>query len=277
MATQVLIYETAVPVSSGRHGKCAVEMGENYGFARSVNAVPLMAVEFPLAAAEYAVVFSQSGEEVVPVVILGAQLQQNLYVNAADKWQANYIPAFIRRYPFVFTSSADGETFTLCVDEAFQGLNYLGRGKALFDAEGKPTAYVDDVLKFLQEYRAQYLRTKAFCSQLKALDLLEPMQAEFTLVDGEKMSLTGFQVVSRTRLKALSADTLHALAQSDALELVYAHLYSMRNFTALKDKLVQRRVVAPTAATQAAAQAAAASARASEFSEAGGAHDAWLQ
>jgi hypothetical protein len=246
MTTQLLIYETAVPVSSGRHGKCAVEAGKGYAFARKLNSVPLMAVEFPQAAPEYAVVFAQSGDDVVPVVILGARQNENLYLGSDDGWQAKYIPAFIRRYPFVFSPSEDGKTFTLCVDEAFQGLNYMGRGQALFDAEGKHTSYVDNVLKFLQEYRAQFLRTQAFCKKLKELDLLEPMQAQFTLGTGEKMSLTGFLVVDRKRLKALSAETLHQLAATDELELIYLHLQSMLNFNNVKNRLIETQVVTPS-------------------------------
>jgi SapC len=238
MATQLLIYETAVPVSSGRHSKCAVEAGKGFAFTRKVNSVPLMAVEFPQAGPEYAIVFAQSGADVAPVVILGARQGENLFLGDDDSWRAKYVPAFIRRYPFVFSPSEDGKTFTLCVDEAFQGLNYQGRGQALFTEDGKHTPYVDNVLKFLQEYRAQFLRTQAFCKKLVELNLLEPMQAQFTLGTGEKMSLGGFQAVSRERLKALPAETLSQLAATDELELIYLHLQSMRNFTAVKDRLV---------------------------------------
>lgn len=242
MSTQLLIYETAVPVSSGRHAKASIEAGTGYAFTRKLNSVPLMAVEFPQACPEYAVVFAQSGEDVVPVVILGARQSENLYLADDDAWRAKYVPAFIRRYPFVFSPSEDGKTFTLCVDEAFQGLNYLGRGQALFAPDGKHTPYVDNVLKFLQEYRAQFLRTQAFCKKLKELDLLEPMQAQFTLGSGEKMSLGGFQVVDRKRLKALSGETLQQLAANDELELIYLHLQSMRNFTEVKDRLMLRSI-----------------------------------
>jgi hypothetical protein len=240
MTTQLLIYETAVPVSSGRHGKASVELGKGYGFARGINSVPLMAVEFPMAAPEYAIVFAENGSEVLPVVILGARSGENLYVKPDESWNASYVPAFIRRYPFVFSSSEDGKTFTLCVDEAFQGLNYMGRGQPLFDAEGKQTAYVDNVLKFLQEYRAQFLRTQAFCRRLVELQLLEPMRAQFTM-GSEKMSLGGFQAVDRAKLKSLSGDTLAQLAATDELELIYLHLQSMRNFAVVKDKLVLTR------------------------------------
>lgn len=253
MTTQLLIYETAVPVSSGRHGKCSVEANNKYGFSRNVNSVPLMAVEFPEAADEYAIVFAANGEDVVPLVILGARAQENLYLGADDQWQAKYIPAFVRRYPFVFSTSDDGQTFTMCVDEAFPGLNYLGRGQALFTSEGKPSAYTEGVLKFLQEYRNQFLRTQAFCRKLKQLDLFEPMQAQFTLGSGEKMSLTGFMMVDRKKLKALSGDALLDLAQTDELELLYLHIHSMRNFSRLKDRLVQTESTKAPAVGEAAA------------------------
>ena len=237
MTTQQLIYETVVPVSSGRHAKCSMEAANNFAFSRNVNSVPLMAVEFPQAAVEYAIVFA-GGDEVMPVVILGARKDENLYLTQEGVWQAKYIPAFLRRYPFVFSSSEDGKTFTLCVDEAFPGLNYQGRGKRFFTDEGKPTPYVDNVLKFLQEYRAQFVRTQAFCNKLKELKLLEPMQAQFTLGTGEKMSLSGFMVVDRAKLKALNGDALAELAKTDELELIYLHIQSMRNFNSVKDRLV---------------------------------------
>ncbi len=269
MSTQLLIYETAVPVSSGRHAKASVEAGKGYGFARKINSVPLMAVEFPQAAADYAIVFASSGDALVPVVILGARQNENLYVNDDDSWKATYIPAFIRRYPFVFSASDDGKTFTLCVDEAFQGLNFQGRGQALFGADGKATPYVDNVLKFLQEYRLQFERTRAFCTKLKALDLVEPMQAQFTLPQGEKMTLTGFHVVDRARLKKLPGDKLAELAATDELELLYLHLQSMRNFNAVKDRLVRSRAEpAPPPAEE--PQAAAAPAPAAPAPAAGG-------
>ena len=253
MTTQMLIYETAVPVSGGRHAKCSVEPGKGFAFARKVNSVPLMAVEFPQAAPEYAIVFAQSGDDVVPVVILGARHGENLYLADDDSWRADYVPAFVRRYPFVFSTSDDGKTFTLCVDEAFQGLNYQGRGQALFGADGKPTPYVDNVLKFLQEYRAQFTRTQAFAKKIRELKLLEPMQAEFTLGSGEKMALTGFLAVDRARLKALPAQDLSELAATDELELIYLHLQSMRNFTGLKDRLVQSQPAQPAGVAAAAA------------------------
>jgi hypothetical protein len=236
MTAKQLIYETPVPVSTARHAKWSVEIGADYAFSRRVNSVPLMAVEFPAAAAEYAVVFAGGPEAVMPAVILGMREHENLYLGPLGGWQAKYVPAFLRRYPFVFSSQDEGKSFVLCIDEGFPGFNQEGRGERLFNGEGKATPYVEGVLKFLKSYQVEFQRTQAFCRRLQALNLLEPMRAQVTLDTGERLALTGFMAVNRGRLKTLPGDKLAEMARSDELELVYAHLHSMRNFAAMRER-----------------------------------------
>jgi SapC len=239
LATQLMIYETAVPVSHARHGNWSVEVGADYAFCRTVNSVPLMAAEFASAALEYAVVFGATGDAVMPITVLGVRTNENLYVTKEGGWQAKYIPAFVRRYPFVFLNRDDGKTFTLCIDEAFQGFNQSGRGQRLFGDDGKPTPYVENVLKFLGQYQREFQRTQTFCKKLKDLNLLEPMQAQIKFGSGQRMALGGFSVVDRARLKTLSGNVLAQLVQSEELELIYAHLVSMRNFATVRDRLAE--------------------------------------
>ena len=238
MAKQLLIYETAVPVSATRHGKHSIEVGGSYAFSAGVNAVPVLAAEILRAATEYAVVFTAVGDDVMPAVVLGVKGDQNLYLGPDGKWNAKYVPAFIRRYPFVFSTSADQRTLTLCVDEAYPGLNTQGRGQRLFGDDGKPTPYVEQVLAFLKEYQAHFVRTQQFGRRLKESGLLEPMQAKVTTPGGATLSLTGFLAVNRAKLRDLPAEQLAAMAKTDELELLYLHLYSMRNFEDVKDRLI---------------------------------------
>jgi len=247
MSSQLLIYESAVPVSATRHADASVAAGTDYNFTRKVNSVPLMAVEFPQAAAEYAIVFGGTAEAFVPAVILGMRGDENLYLSKEGGWEAKYVPAFVRRYPFVFASSQDGKTFTLCIDEAFPGFNREGRGQRLFGEDQKPSTYVASVLKFLEQYQLEFRRTQAFCEKLKALELLEPMRAQAKLGSGEQVALTGFLAVNRDKLKALPGDKLAELAKTNELELLYLHLHSMRNFSAMGERLGR---IAPAAQTE---------------------------
>lgn len=229
MTKQAVFYEEAIPVSRERHAELSVKTGVDYSFAKNVNSVPVTAVEFLRAAAEYAIVFAGSEEAVMPVVVLGVMQNQNRFVDDSGRWTAKYVPAFVRRYPFVFAGSADGTRFTLCIDEAFAGCNREGRGERLFDADGERTQYLSGVLRFQQEYQAHFNATRALCQKLKELELLEPVQARFTTAGGQQHALGGILAINRQKLKALADDKLLGLARSDELELAYLHLHSMRN------------------------------------------------
>lgn len=241
MAKQVLFYETAVPLNPQHHANWSVEIGNDYSFSRDVNSVLLMAAEFLAAAGDYPIVFVEANGIVSPVVILGVENNQNLYLTEQNTWKAKYIPAFVRRYPFVFSSNEDNSVFTLCVDETFPGFNQASKGARLFEDEGKPSQYIQNVLAFLQSYQTEHQLTQNFSSKLKELDVLETMQAQITLDTGKTFSLNGFLCVNKEKLKNLPAEKLAELAKSDELELIYAHLHSLKNFEEIQQRLVSSK------------------------------------
>jgi hypothetical protein len=237
--TQMLFYDKVVPVSPTQHRDLCIERVD-FGFAAKVNSVPLMAVEIPMAAREYTIVFAGTEESVTPVVVLGFADAQNVYLDENKAWKADYIPAFVRRYPFVFAQNPDATQFTLCVDEDWTGCNREGRGQRLFDEQGEQSEYLKNMLKFLSDYQAQFLRTQAFCKKLKDLNLLEPMQAQITLPGGEKRALGGFLGASRARIKTLSAEKLAELAKTDELELAFLQMASMNNLGSVVNRSVPK-------------------------------------
>lgn len=245
MTTQLLIYERAVPISKQRHNDWSVKAGKDYSFASYANSVPLVAAEFPAASAEYAIVFAGTEKAVMPAVILGVQEKENLYVTDTGIWDSRYIPAFIRRYPFVFASNDEGKTFTACIDEEYIGCNQQGLGERLFDSEGEQTQYLGNVLEFLKAYQIQFQRTQIFCDKLQELDLLEPMRAQFEPRAGGRVSLSGFMAVNREKLKKLDSEKLGELIRTDELEMMYLHLQSMRNISE-----IARRMGAKTTAEE---------------------------
>ncbi|SFI39506.1 SapC family protein [Albimonas pacifica] len=247
MAKQLLIYERAVSVSAQRHRDWSVATGRSYAFARGINAAPLVAAEFLPASLEYAIVFAGEGDAIMPSALLGVRGEENSFVAQDGSWGGRYIPAFLRRYPFVFSRSADGKTFSLCIDEEFEGLNQDGRGERLFDSEGNRTQYLNTILEFVTQYQTQFAATGRFCQRLKELDLLQPATAQFRLPGGQTPSLSGFMTVDRERLKKLPDETLLQLARSDELELIHAHLHSLANITPMAQRLA---AAAPAAAPE---------------------------
>jgi hypothetical protein len=237
MAKQLLIYDQVVAVSPQRHGAKSIKTGSNFSYAKGVNSVPLMAAEFEAASLEYPIVFAGEAGATMPVALLGLRDGENLYVNAEGAWTGRYVPAFVRQYPFVFASNDKGDNFTLCIDEGFSGVNEEGIGERLFDAAGARTQYLQGVLGFLQAYQAQFRATRRFAQRLEDLKLLEAMEAQFTLTSGQRMKLGGFQTVHRERLRAVEAEALGQMARSGELDLIYAHIHSMRNLTPTAERI----------------------------------------
>ena len=141
--------------------------------------------------------------------------------------------SFVELYfPFVAT------TPSLLQQNDAGAVSFVGTGSCLFGEDGKPSTYTDQVLKFLKEYQLHFERTRRVGKHLKELDLLEPMHAQVTTPKGEKLAIGGFMAVPRKKLRALGGEALASLAKTDELELLYLHLYSMRNFQDVKDRLI---------------------------------------
>lgn len=229
MSKQLLLYKNLMPVNKERHGDWSVEANEKYDFAQGINSVPLTAVEFPAASDEYPIVFTKSNDGVMPIVVVGVRPKENVFINAEGYWEGKYIPAFIRRYPFVFSTGDEGKTLTLCLDEGYEKLNQEGKGERLFNEQGEKSEYTQKVLDFLQEFQGHFQRTQIFGKKLDELGLLEPMGAKFKTPEGEERTLNGFFAVNRDKLKEVPAEKLQELVKTDEMELVYLHLASMKN------------------------------------------------
>lgn len=239
MSSQLLIYENAVALSKERHAKHSVEVDTVYSYTKQLNALPVLAAEFIQASREYPIVFSRASDDLIqPVVLLSMRGGENLFLDGDGHWTANYVPAFLRRYPFVFSRSNDGTTFTLCIDEAYKGVNTEGKGEPFFDAKGEPTPYVNNVLAFLQSFQAEHNRTQEFCKKLDELDVFESQNAVWTSPSGEKVALTGFMCVSREKLQEVPPKMLQGMVASGEMDWIYAHLLSLNNFNLFKEKLM---------------------------------------
>lgn len=236
MTKQLMIYSTVVPVTRRDHGDLCFKSEARFDFARSVNAAPLVLGEFQASAGEYAIVFAEAEGKPIPAALFGVAADSNAFVDAEGNWAGTYVPAFLRRWPFVFSSSEGGETLTLCIDETAPGFNREGRGERLFDADGEPTVFTNRMLQFLQEYQAQHQRTRAFCERLQELDLLQPVEARLELGASGPRTLTGMRIVNREKLRALTAEQLAEFMRNDWLGLIYVHLFSLRALERLREK-----------------------------------------
>ncbi len=246
MEKQLLIYSKVSPLSKEKHKNLSLEVGKDYSFAKEINSAPLTTVEFAHAAADFSIVFTGEDGGITPSVILGIKDGENAYIDEDGKMKSSYIPAFLRRYPFIFSTNDEGKQFTLCIDESFIGCNEEDRGQRLFDEEGEQTKYLKKTLTFLQDYQSHFNRTRAFCAMLKELDLLSPMEAAVSPKGGSRSKIVGFQAINREKLEALPDEEILKLVKSGGMELIYLHLNSLRNFSAIANRMIEGKIYIAT-------------------------------
>jgi hypothetical protein len=227
-------YNKIAALNISQHSAVHLQPVESLDFAKSGNAIHLQVTEFGKALSAYPIVFVGEGEQLWAAALTGLTKQQNLFINDAGQWSDDYVPAYVRRYPFVIANIDKGQS-TVCIDESYRGFNTDGQGEALFTEAGEHSDYLKQTITFLQDFEQAAVKTKFFCQQLVEFDLLEPMAAKVEPANAERdeVVLQGFQVISRAKLADLSADSLKQLNDNGILELIYYHLASLSQFDAL--------------------------------------------
>lgn len=227
----MMFYEKVATLDRLRHRDLRIRPLADQRFAARTAAIPVVVGEFVDVAREYPIVFARDTRGGISCVCLtGVREDHNLYLDAAGHWDARYVPAFIRRYPFVFGENGT-DRFFLCIDEACPAFG--SEGDALFDDQGEPSAALQNVLKLLNEYQRQVAMTQAFLAKLQGADLLRERQMRANMPDGRAAAIDGFLVVDEERLRALPEATLKQWLEGGELALVYAHLFSLGNFIEL--------------------------------------------
>ncbi|GIU66242.1 SapC family protein [Candidatus Phycosocius spiralis] len=235
----VLLYKNPEPLSLEAHKQLGLKnIARPFGFVETTHVVPLTVQEFGMAAGSMPIIFAPDGK--TPLAVLSARAGDNLFVDGDGNWELDgYIPAFIRRYPFVFAADPQGDNFVVCIDTKAE---MIGENPDLpLFADDKPTAYTNNAMEFLQDFERQRRSTEEFMNIITAMDLLEEKTVTFTPTNGdgspaEPLKVADYIGISEEKLNALPAAKLLELKQKGCLGAIYAHLVSLLQW----QKMVQR-------------------------------------
>lgn len=239
-APMPLFYTKPTPLDGKAHTKLALKKDFGLGFTKTVNAVPVNLIELPQLCHYYPIAFSPD-DNATPVAILGLRDNENLFVNSKGEWEADtYIPAYIRRYPFIFSEVPGGDQLSLCVDMA-DGVIDEGGEQKFFDGENKPSQLAQNALEFCKSYHAAALHTVEFGKALAAAGVLVDRQAEINIGGGKKINFAGFRIIDEKKLADLPDATFLEWRQKGWVPFLYAHLFSGAQWQRLT-RLLNRRM-----------------------------------
>jgi hypothetical protein len=206
------------------------------------HAIPVTVDEFTLVQRHYPIVFSV-GDNPIPIALMGLNEGVNVYLDQDGRAidQNIYIPAYIRRYPFLLARlRPDSDELSLCFDPTANAVGDFDEGQALFEGE-QPSEATKAILQFCEQFEAAGQRTAAFMEELTKADLL--MDGEVAIQpEGfqQPFIYRGFRMVDEEKLRNLRGDELRRMNQNGILPLVYAHLFSLTEMRTVFGKQMQQ-------------------------------------
>ncbi|HXD04266.1 MAG TPA: SapC family protein, partial [Novosphingobium sp.] len=209
-----VFYQDLMPLNSRDHTAWRSRTTDKAPWLAGFHAVPLTVEEFPAAARNFPIIFS-SGENPVPLALMGLNEGVNVFVDAEGKVAENiYIPAYVRRYPFLLAKlSPDSEELSLCFDPTTDLVGEFDEGAPLFDGE-QPSDQTKALLGFCEQFEQAGLKTQAFVEELTKHKLL--MDGEVAIQqEGVEAPFVyrGFQMVNQEAMRDLRGDVLRGWNQ----------------------------------------------------------------
>lgn len=245
---QSALYRDPVLVDSVLHRHKKLLPLTDFSIAGGMHAVFITATEFPQAALDFPLVFINVGDAaaateaertlLTPIALLGVSADENLHVDNG-RWTGRYVPAFIRRFPFIAAAVDGADAPGVFIDGGWPGFNDSA-GEPLFTDQGKPAETLTRAMEFLERFEQEAQRTRQFCARLAELDLLKKMQADATLPTGDVVLVDGFLAVDETKLLALPDAVVLELHRNGMLTLLHAHLMSLANLRYLVQRKAER-------------------------------------
>ena len=224
-----MFYNQIVPLNASQHANLKIRQAEKSPFIARSHAIPITVDEFGLAQRDYPIVFS-IGENPIPIALMGLNEGVNVFLDedGRPRDQGVYIPAYIRRYPFLLAKlNAATDELSLCFDPTSEAVGEFDDGQPLFDGD-QPSDATKAILEFCEQFETAGQRTAAFIEEIKSSDLL--MEGEVAIQpEGATQPFVyrGFRMIDEEKLRDLRGDELRKFNQSGLLPLIYAHLFSL--------------------------------------------------
>ena len=174
-------------------------------------------------------------DTVAPVAVFGMKPGENLFVTADNKWDAGYVPAMLRAYPFTMARIEGSDRWAIVFDNTWEGMSRT-EGLPLFNEKGEATELLNGIHKFVQDLETDLERTRQACAALLEMKLLKPMRFDATLASGESLSVDGFMTVDEEALAKLPDAQIAQMYRNGLLGLLQIHTLSLNNMRRLLDR-----------------------------------------
>lgn len=206
-----------------------------------VSAVVTFPTEWGDVQREYPILFRKDATtgELISVALLGFGEAENLFLDEAGGWNANYIPGIVARGPFLIGFQREEPVIHVDLDHPRISTT---EGEPIFLPNGGNTRYIERVAVILEGIRVGLEAGKAMFAAFTAMDLIEPVRLQIEISGEEQHNLHGYFTINEEKLANLSGEQLEKLNRAGFLQGAFLVVASLNNIKKLIDMKHRRRM-----------------------------------
>jgi len=201
--------------------------------------------EFGDVQSEYPILFRKDPQtdEFCSIAVFGFEQGENLFLQN-EQWQANYIPAAVKKGPFLIgfqnqtQQGGNAEEAIINIDMDNPRINQK-EGEAIFLSDGSPSPYTEQMNSLLHSIHQGIEFSTAMFAAFSEFGLIEPVTVDIELDNGQKLQLQDNYTIHEETLANLDGQALEKLNKAGFLQaafLVVASLNNIKKLVELKNK-----------------------------------------
>lgn len=188
--------------------------------------VSICSFELALCTPWLPIVFGKENNKMMPFGLMGLEHGKNLMVDANGKWTIGFFPATLAAYPFRIGKKEGDEKIIIFFDDG-KLIAPNNEGERLFNEDGTESNILSQYIQLLAKIEKSNEILGEACLVLEELDLFEAFTLEVSSEAKDKNRLEGLLRVNPQKFQALDDKQIIKLRKKNALDLVYAHFFSL--------------------------------------------------
>lgn len=202
--TLPMLFNVVEAIDFKKHKNLKFNAVDDFSHVKDTHFVQTVLGEVPHLTNTYPIAFAPTeGENVILVAVLGMEKNKNGYLDSENKWMAQYVPAYVQKYPFIGVRVSDSkeDERVLCLDTEAQHFKST-KGQALFDKDGNLSELVKENLRMVEEYTFSEGQTREFCKDIQSANILEDWQenSEYGSISFKRINVNAFQNLSEEKI-----------------------------------------------------------------------------
>lgn len=230
-------YNDLCLINSQSMANSAIKTNAWLDAAATAQLIPVNISEFKLVCTHMPIIFSPIGKP-MPIAITSFLSGTNSFVKNGQ-WNTNtYIPAALRRYPFVLGDANSEGKRPLYIDSTAISEEYENKLFKEDDGKQKNEKILDDAIKYCKDYDDYLNTTENVIDLLDKLDLFKETQLVIKNKDGIEKKTGIFKIIDNDKYRNLSDENIITLQKNHALWIIHTHIVSMSKVRQIASNLI---------------------------------------